>query len=231
MTLRHPVRQGYGYRFAESPIRVAGVVASPYRFVAYMDLSQEKLMGLSGIVNAAILAPRHGVTMDQLQRAISSVPGVASALDARSLAGTMRSILALVTDLFIVLQVVIGLLAFLVAYNSSRVGTDERAREHATMMAFGVPVSRVVVLAVGESVLTGIAGIAAGIGTGLLVLRWVLTTVFPAALPQLAVIEHVAVSSYLMTVLIGVAAIATAPLLIGPKLKAMSLPDTLRYVE
>ncbi len=231
VTLRHPTRQGIGYTFTQSTVPVAGVVDSPYSFVAYMDLSQEPLMGLQGIVNAAILTPRAGVGMDQLQRGVSSLPGVASALDARALAGTMRGILSLVTDLFVVLQVVIGLLAFLVAYNSSRVSTDERTREHATMMAFGVRVSRVVGIAVAESLLIGVSGVAAGIGVGMAVSRWVLSTVFPAAIPQLAVVAHVAVSSYLTTAVIGMAAVATAPLLTARKLSVMSLPGTLRYVE
>jgi putative ABC transport system permease protein len=231
VTLRHPLRQGAGYKFVNTMVPVRAVVNSPYRFVAYMSLEDEPMMGLDGIVNTATLLPKHGVTMRQLQRSISALPGVAWALPTSALNDTIRNILSLVTGLFIVLQIVIGLLAFLVAYNSTRIGSDERAREHATMMAFGVPVRRVVRVGVTESVLLGMVGVAVGLGVGLLVLHWVLGTIFPAAVPELSVEQSVVVSSYLITAVIGLAATATAPTLVARQLRRMDVPSTLRYVE
>ncbi len=231
ITLRHPVAHGTGYRFADSVLPVRAVVASPYSFVAYMSLKDEPLMGLSGIVNTATVVPRHDVTMDRLQRSVSAIPGVAAALAASSLTSTMRDVLGGISNLFIILQVVIGLMALLVAYNSSKIGSDERVRENATMMAFGTTVRRVVLIEILESVLLGLVGIGLGIATGLLVLKWILATVFPAAIPELAVLESVRTTSYLITALIGVVATALAPLLGARRLRAMNLPDTLRYVE
>lgn len=231
VVLRHPRRQGTGYRFVDTTVPVRAVVDSPFRFIAYMAMADEPMMGLFGIVNAATLVPVGATSVDQLQRAVSSLPGVASALDARSLSGTMSDILATVTRLFVVLQLVIGLLAFLVAYNSSRVGSDERAREHATMMAFGVTVRRVVLVGVVESLLLGVVAVGAGIGLGLLVLHWILASVFPAAVPDLAVLQQVRPWSYGLTAVIGLAAAGLAPTLVVVRLRRMSLPDTLRYVE
>jgi putative ABC transport system permease protein len=231
MVLRHPLAQGSGYRFVDTVVPVGAIVDSPYRFVAYMDLRDEPMMGLSGILNTVTLVPKPGVSMDTLQREISSQPGVAWALPASALADTVRDILDVVTGLFIVLQIVIGMLAFLVAYNSTKVGTDERAREHATMMAFGVGVPRVVLIGVIESVLLGVMGIGVGLGVGLLVLHWVLETVFPAAVPELAVLPSIAVSSFVITVVIGLVATASAPTLVARQLGRMDLPSTLRYVE
>lgn len=231
VVLRHPRRQGTGYRFVDSAVPVRAVVDSPYRFVAYMAIADEPLLGLSGIVNAATVVPTPGVGVDRLQRTVSSLPGVASALSARSLSGTMADILAAVANLFVVLQVVIGLLAFLVAYNSSRIGGDERAREHATMMAFGMTVPKVVLVGVVESLLLGVVAVGTGIGLGLLVLHWILVSVFPVAVPDLAVLQAVAPWSYLLTAIIGLAAAGSAPILMARRLRTMSLPSTLRYVE
>ncbi len=229
--LRHPLRQGTGYRFADSLVPVRDVIASPYRFVAYMDLRDASIMGLDGIVNNAVLVPRNGVSLNRLQYSISSLPGVASALPARSVSSTMRNILNVVTQLFIILQVIIGLLAFLVAYNSSKIGSDERLREHATMMAFGVTVSRVVAIGVAESVLLGIAGIGVGLGVGLLILQWILDTVFPAAVPELSVLQSITPFSFAITAIIGLTAAAAAPTLVTRRLQRMDLPSALRYVE
>lgn len=229
--LRHPKREGTGFRFVRTVVPVRAVVASPYRFVAYMDLRDEAMMGVQHLVNSAVLVPRRGVSIGALQRAISSLPRVASALPASSLSNTMQDILSVVSNLFVLLQAVIGALAFLVAYNSAKIGGDERAREHATMLAFGLPVRRLVGIGVVESVILGALGIGLSLGLGLLVLRWVLDSVFPAAVPELAVIESVRAVSYVLTAVVGLAAVALAPLLITRRLRTMSLPSTLRYVE
>ena len=82
-----------------------------------------------------------------------------------------------------------------------------------------------------ESLLLGIVGVALGLGLGVAVLRWILDSVFPAAVPDLAVLEFLSTSSYLATVAIGLAAAAAAPWLNVRRLRAMHLPSTLRYVE
>lgn len=229
--LRHPIAQGTGYRFADTALPVGAVVTTPYRFLAYMDLRDERVMGLSGIVNTATLVPRPGVSMDRLQRSISSLPGVASALPASSLSSTMRDILSAVTNFFIVLQLIIGLLAFLVAYNSSKIASDERSREHATMMAFGVRVRQVIGIGVAESLILGIVATGVGFGLGVLFLHWILDTVFPAAVPELSVLQSVRIWSFAVTALIGITATAAAPVFLAPRLRRSNLPNALRYVE
>jgi putative ABC transport system permease protein len=231
VVLRHPESSGARIQFVDSRLPVRAVIDSPFRFVAYMDLRDEPLMGMSGIVNAATVQPRAGVSPDDLQRRLASHPGVASALSVASLSSTMRDMLSVVSRLFVILQVVIAALAFLIAFNSSRTGADERVRENATEMAFGVPVYRVVATGVAESVLLGAAGAAAGVALGLVVQEWLMRTVFPAAVPDLAVLSSTSARSVLVTVAIGLLATAGAPLLTTRRLRRTNLPGTLRYVE
>lgn len=228
---RHPRRSGTGFRFVDSRLPVTAVHESPYRFVAYMDLRDESIFGLDGIVNTMKVVPRAGVSMPRLQRAVADMPGVASALPAASLSRTMRDLLAVVGDLFVILQIIIASLAFLVAFNASSIAAEERAREHATMFAFGIGIRRVVFMAVAESVLLGIVGVGLGIGFGAAVLHWILNGVFPAAVPDLAVVQSVATSSYLLTVAIGLIAATAAPGLNVRRLRTMNIPGALRYVE
>lgn len=231
VVLRHPLQEGAGFRFVNSALPVRAVVVSPYRFIAYMDIRDESIMGLHGIVNAVTVVPREGVSMSELQRGISSLPGVAWALPAAALSETIRDILSLVTGLFVVLQVVIGLLAFLVAYNSTKVASDERSRENATWMAFGVRIPRIILVGVAESLILGVLGIVVGIGVGIGVFHWVLDTVFPAAVPDLSVLPSISAWSFVVTAIIGLVATAAAPTLVVRQLRRMDVPSTLRYVE
>jgi putative ABC transport system permease protein len=231
VTLRHPRRVGTGFRFVDSRLPVTAVHTSPYRFVAYMDLRDEKIMGLAGIVNTVKVLPRAGASMQRLQQEVAAMPGVASALPASSLSRTMRDLLSVVGNLFIILQVVIASLAFLVAFNASNIGAEEHAREHATMFAFGIRVRRVAFMSVAESLVLGVVGVGLGLGFGAAVLRWILESVFPAAVPDLAVIQSITTGSYLLTVGIGLVAAAAAPWLNVRRLRAMNIPSTLRYVE
>ena len=231
VVLRHPVREGLSYRFTATTVPVRAVVDIPYRFVAYMSIEDASLMGLDGIVNAVTLVPGPGVSMDQLQESIASSPGVAWALSAHEVGNTIRQVLSLVSGLFVILQIVIGLLAFLVAYNSVKVGHDERARESATMMAFGVTVRRVVAIGVAESLMLGIVAVGVGLAVGYGLFRWILESVLPAAIPDLAVHASINGWSYGMTVIIGLAAMAVAPIMVVRQLRRMNLPSALRYVE
>lgn len=231
LTFRHPLRVGTGFRFVDTTLPVSAVHTSPYRFVAFMDLNDESIMGLDGIVNAVEVQPKPTVSMQQLQQAVAAMPGVASALPASSLSKTMRDLLSVVGNLFIILQIVIASLAFLVAFNASNIGAEERAREHATMFAFGIPLRQVALMSVAESLLLGIVGVGLGLGFGAALLRWILDTIFPAAVPDLAVLQAITPSSYLLTVAIGLSAAAVAPLLNLRRLRAMNIPNTLRYVE
>jgi putative ABC transport system permease protein len=231
ITLRHPQRVGTGYRFVDTRLPITAVHTSPYRFVAYMDLRDERLMGLENIVNTVKVQPKPGVPMTTLQRAMADLPGVASALPTGALSATMRDLLSVVGNLFIILQIVIASLAFLVAFNASNIGVEERLRENATMFAFGVSIRRVALMSFTESVILGVAGVALGLGLGAAVLAWIMHSVFPAAVPDLAVLQHITTPSYLLTVAIGTIAAAAAPWLNLRRLRAMNLPSTLRYVE
>ena len=49
VSLRHPVREGLGYRFERTELPVLAVHANPYRFLVYLDDGKAGLFGLDGI--------------------------------------------------------------------------------------------------------------------------------------------------------------------------------------
>jgi putative ABC transport system permease protein len=231
ITLRHPRREGTTFVWGDSRVPVRAVHPSPYRFVAYMDITDRSLFGLDGLVGSLKIQPAPGTSTTDLQARIAALPGIASVLPASAVSQTTRDILSTLRQLFLILQAVIAALAFLVAFNASRVAADERRRENATTFAFGIPVRRVLGMEVSESLMLGTLGGLLGLGLGVVMLRVVLETVFPSALPDLAVRFVITPTSFVLTIGIALLATSAAPLLNVRSLRHMDLPSTLRYVE
>ena len=228
---RHPVREGTGYRWEESPVRVDGIHPNPYRFLAYLDLGAADLMNLEGIVNTAQVGLAPGADGDAVRHAVFETPGVASVQPVRAVVDAIRDAIDEASSVLDIVQLTVLVLAVLIAFNSTSIGSDERRREHATMFAFGVPLRTVVLGLVAESALIGVAATIVGIGLGLGLLGWITGTLLPTTLPELAVEPVVGVSTYVAAAVLGVVAVAVAPLLTVRRLRRMDLPSTLRVVE
>ncbi len=82
-----------------------------------------------------------------------------------------------------------------------------------------------------ESALIGVVATVAGIGLGLALLGWIAGSLLPTTLPELAVEPVVGLSTYVTAAVLGVVAVAVAPLLTVRRLRKMDLPSTLRVVE
>jgi putative ABC transport system permease protein len=111
------------------------------------------------------------------------------------------------------------------------IASDERRREHATMFAFGTPLRRIVANTVVESMLIGALGTLAGLGSGLAVVHWVIHVVARDTYPELGMPVALAPTSIAVAAILGVVAVALAPLLSARRLATMDIPSTLRVVE
>ena len=129
------------------------------------------------------------------------------------------------------LQGAVLLLALLIAFNSTAVSMDERARENATMFAFGLPVRRVLGVAVTESLVIGVLGTAIGLVAGRLLLEWLVRVLLPGTLPDIGIIAYLAPRTTATAAALGIVAVALAPLLTLRRLRRMDIPSTLRVVE
>lgn len=229
--IRYPVREGLGYRWQDDELPVAGIHPNPVRAVVYLDLRHADLLNLEGIVNAVQVEPAAGVDPEELQRTLFELPAVASVVPVSTITGTLRDTIDEFLDVLNVVRAAVLLLALLIAFNSSSISSDERAREHATMFAFGVPTWRVLGMAVIESAVVGVVATGLGILAGLGLLGWMVHVLLPTTLPDLAVIVDVSPSTYLTAAVLGVLAVAAAPVLTVRKLRRMDIPATLRVVE
>jgi putative ABC transport system permease protein len=232
VTLRHPRRTGATtVATVESPVRVTGLHPSPIRARAYLDLADADLLGPTGIVNMVDVEPALGATQDDVTRAVFGQPGVASVVPVSTMLRLYRDLMEEFLGILLLAQLLALLLAFLVAFNSASLAADERAREHATMAAFGVPLRRLLGIEVAESMVLGLIGTIVGLALGIALVAWVVDAKMSEMLPDLAIPLAVAPGTLLAAVGIGVVVVGLAPLLMARRLRRMDLPGTLRLVE
>jgi putative ABC transport system permease protein len=232
LMLEHPTVTADGLTTTTSRVRVAGVHPAPFRFQAYMDSSQMMpLFGRTEIANQLYVVPAEGSTPDDVKRALFLLPGVASVQPVAASSEVVRDALDEFTAIFRVIEVFIIVLALLIAYNASSINAEERARERATLFAFGLPGRRLLALEVVEGFLVGLVGTAIGLLLGGAVLRWVTTSTVGATMPDLDIHASISPATAVSAVVLGVVVVAAAPLLTLRRIRSMDIPGTLRVVE
>jgi putative ABC transport system permease protein len=214
-----------------SDVVVVGIHASPLRFTTYMDTTGATLLGMAGLANRATVVPAAGADAAALQSALFGMPGVVSAQPIDAAIRTFRDLMSMFTEILGVFSIVALALTLLVAYNSATITQDERTRETATMLAFGLPARRVMGSAMVESGLIGVIGTVLGMLGGAIALYWLTYTLVPQTTPDFGLDPSVAPVTLLLAVAMGVVVVALAPLLTWRRLARMDLPSTLRVVE
>jgi len=232
VVLRHPRRQGLvDYQLVDSELPVLAIHPNPYRFLAYLDSSQAELFDLEGITNTVRVSPAPGVTTEEVQRGLFPEPGVVSVEPVTAAGDAIREQIEEFVSIFAVIEGAVLLLALLIAFNSTAINMDERARENATMFAYGLPAGRVLVVSVVESLIIGVLGTIVGVVAGRLLLEWLLRVLLPSTFPDIGMVIALSASTLLTAVLFGVVAVAVAPVLTLRRLRRMDIPSTLRVME
>lgn len=231
VVVRHPSLDGANVTLVDSEVPVRAIHPNPYRFVTYIDLDHRGLMNLEGIVNQLRVAPADGFAIEDVQVELFGRPGVASVEPVAAAADSIRDQIEEALGIFTIIEAAVLVLALLIAFNSTAINMDERAREHATMFAYGLPVRSVMRVAIIESLIVGVFGTLLGVLAGRLVLEWLIRVLVPDTLPDIGIVPSLAGSTVLTAVLLGVVAVAVAPLLTLRRLRRMDIPSTLRIVE
>ena len=209
LTVEHPQATATGLRTARTTMPVAGLHPNPMRMLAYLDPSSADAFGLTGMANILTVHPATGSGPDAVRRALLTVPHVASAQSAQATTEGMRASLEEFVGILQVAALVTLLLALLIAFNTTSIGADERAREHATMLAFGLPARTVLGMTTAGTVLVGALGTITGLAGGYAMLRWLTATTIPSVLPELGVFP--ALSSTTITAALALGILTVAP--------------------
>ena len=232
VTLRHPRRVGArSFSYAESRVKVVGLHPNPFRVPAYMDIAAAKLLGLEGATNALSVVPAEGHSSDDVARALFPLAGVTSVERALTTIDTLREAIDQYTAILRVTEVAAVVLVLLLAFNATGIAIEERVREHATMLAFGLPIRSIIGSTALENALVGVLGTVVGLGLGWLVIRWMTDSLLPEVLPDVAVDPRITLASIAEVLVIGIGAMALAPLLALRRLHRLDIPSALRVVE
>jgi len=232
IVVRHPRRiAARQLRQVETQVTVAGIDPNPIRVYAYMDQGRAEVFGLEGATNLLNVNPAPGVNIDVLKRTILENEGVASVERVAAASEALNDALTAYTDILRVVEAVALALALLIAFNSASIAADERAREYATMFAYGVPLRTVLRNAMVEGGAAGVLATAVGVGAGLLVVQYIVTVTTPRVLPDLGATVSVTAGTITLAAALGIVATAIAPVLTARKLSGMDVPSTLRVVE
>ena len=229
--LVHPSRTADGFTTATSTVTVVGLHPSPFRFNVYLDRTWLAVFGAEGLTNEVFVVPAAGHTPDDVEEDLFDLPGVSSVLPAATSSRIVRDSLGEFTGIFRVAEGFILVLVLLIAYNATSINADERARERATLFAFGLPVRRVIGLEVVEGLLYGLLGTSLGLGLGAWINHWLTTSLMESTMPDMSMQVAISATTVVTSVVLGVVAVAVAPLLTLRRLRRMDVPGTLRVVE
>ncbi len=228
----HPSRTpSGGFGIAETDIPFVGVHPNPIRNFAFADLALAADFGFAGTVNFVNAYPAEGFARGDVQRAVFSLPGVTSTQPVARVSEIFDEALEQFVGFLVVTAGAVLVLAMLIAFNSSRITVEERRREHATMRAFGLPVRSVMGVVIKESVLVGVAATGVGLLSGVLILDWMLRNLAERSLPDFGITTYLSPMTLVIALVVGVLAVAIAPLFLVRGVRRMNLPDTLRVME
>jgi putative ABC transport system permease protein len=229
--LTHPDRADSGFVTTTNTLPVIGIHPSPFRFNVYLDRSLLPAFGADHLANELFVVPAAGHTTDDVERELFDLSGVGSVLPAATSSRVVRDSLEEFTAIFRVAEAFVLLLVLLIAYNATSINADERARERATLFAFGLPARRVMMLEIIEGLLYGALGTIIGLGLGVWINHWLITGVLSSTMPDMSMDVIVSAQTMLTAVTLGAIAVGAAPLLTLRRLRRMDVPGTLRVVE
>lgn len=231
VTVEHPARTADGVTVVRTEMPVAAIHPGPFRFAAYIDRSQLPIFGAPGAANGVYVLPAEGATADEVEQELFELPGISSVQPVAVSTQIVENSLEDFTGIFRILEAFILLLALLIAYNATSINADERARERATLFAFGMRPRRVLALETAEGLLIGLIGAGIGVVGGLLLNRWIITSTLETTMPDMEMDAVVSSGTVLTAAALSVIAVAVAPLLSARRLRRMDIPGTLRVVE
>ncbi|CAB4689697.1 MAG: FtsX-like permease family protein [Actinobacteria bacterium] len=227
----HPIRTSTGYSMSTTTVKVIGIHSSPFRFNLYVDRALLPMLGAGGLANELFVLPAAESTTDDVERDLFDLPAVSSVKPAATASKVVRDSLSEFTTIFRVVEGFVLLLALLIAYNATSINADERARERATLFAFGLPVRRVMALEIVEGLLYGLLGTLAGLGAGAWINHWLITSLVKSTMPEITMDIVITGRTVITAIALGVIAVGVAPLLTLRRLRKMDIPSTLRVVE
>ena len=230
--LVHPMRTGpEAFAAKASTLPVIGIHPHPLRFYAYMDIRHAGLAGLEGVVNTITGTPANQSDLFAVKRALFGDPGVTTVQGLSEAFEATADAFEQVSAVFLIIEIFVLGLVLLIAFNAANINSDERARDHATMFAYGVSVRRVFGSLATEGLVLGVVAAVLGVVFGYALLLWMVLVLVPESYPDMGILLSINIPVMAAFLAVGAAVVALAPALTVRKLRRMDIPGTLRVLE
>ena len=232
ITLEHPYRKSaLQYSRKNTTFHVIGIQNSKIRFWAFSDISNDQIFNVTGLANAVMILPKHGITESTIQKNFFNLQGYSGVQSVVKLVKVYEELIEMFKSFFDVIQYVVLILALLLVYNTTTVNIDERTRELATMAAFGTPIRTSSLILMVESMILGFLGTIAGFFLFAPFVVKVLEARVDEAMNEIWLTAFLYPESIIIVLLIGIVLVTLTPLLSIRKLIKMDLPSALRVIE
>lgn len=230
--LEHPRLEGLTtVSLVETEVIVSGIHDNPIRGFSYVNRTQPLSTGLESATNVLIFVPAPGIEMAEAQRILFAQPGVAAVQPIGELVNAFNELLELFTGFLRLIELIVVLLAFLIAYNATSINIDDRRREIATMFAFGLRPHIALRMQMGENLLLGLMGTAVGLALGWPLLQRFMVARMESQLENIGLVVAVSPQTLLLIVLMSAGVVALTPLVNYRRLRHINIPNTLRVME
>ena len=232
VVLTHPALVDGVFTYSTRTVPVTAIHPHPLRLNAYMDISQASTWGLGGLANIVTGVPADGSNLGDVKRSLFSSGTEIERV--QSLGESFKSVEDSIdqsASFYTTTRIFVIILVMLVAFNIANISVDERAREHATMFAYGVPVRRVIANLSIEGLLLGLVAVVIGNLFGYALLLWMVLFLLPTVIPDVGPLVSIRPLEMTLYLAVALAAIALAPVFSIRKLKNMFIPGTLRVME
>ncbi|WP_420445025.1 ABC transporter permease [Candidatus Poriferisodalis sp.] len=228
----HPEIVDGAFAYGTHTLPVLATHPHPLRVNSYMDLSTAADWGFGGLANIVTGVPADGSNLNDAKRSLFGTgTGVALVQGMSESFKSLQDALDQSRSVLILTRIFVILLVMLIAFNTANINVDERARDHATMFAYGIPVRRVIANLSIEGLLLGVAAVVLGALFGYALLLWMALFLMPTSIPEVGMLVSVRwweMAAYFLAALV---AIAVAPMFSGRKLSKMFIPGQLRVME
>ena len=125
LTLNHPYRASeHAWRIVQTPVEVVGIHRDILRLTVFMDIQHAPIMNLDQLVNSVHVGPAAGVDVKELHRTLSQTEGVATVRQVSAMMSGIEDLLDQYMGIFVVLQLIVLVIAFLIAFNTTRTNID-----------------------------------------------------------------------------------------------------------
>jgi len=231
LTLKHPYREGpTTFRLVNTEVPIIGIHNSPLRPLAYMDMSAASMMGLDGQTNQIVVELEQGASLDTVKRTLLTRPGVGSVESISAFSDNVEQMLSMMNGILNVCEIIVLIMAFLIAFNSTSISVDERFRDIATMFAFGLPIRTVTRMQMLENFIIGLLGTVIGIIFGWLVLNAFMIEQEGEG-HDLEMLITIYPSTLVLAASLGILVVVLTPMLSVRRMRKMDIASTLRVIE